>query len=71
MICYNKLTAGSKDEKEVQAMEELYEIGNAFAALNEEGQEEFLAFIRYAAARLKTGDSVQAIWSDYLAKASK
>ena len=29
---------------------------------------DFIAFLRYCSERLKRGDSVQAIWSDYQAK---
>lgn len=32
-------------------------------------EDNFIAFLRYCSERLKRGDSVQAIWSDYQAKA--
>lgn len=37
--------------------------------IEREGHTDYVNFLLYCFARLNTGDSVQAIWSDYLAKA--
>lgn len=41
----------------------------ALRAEGGDGDGDFIAFLRYCSGRLNTGDSVQAIWRDFLEKA--
>ena len=41
----------------------------ALRAKGGDGSEDFIAFLRYCSGRLDKGDSVQAIWRDFQAKA--
>ena len=72
-MCYNHYAAGgyqnlrSRDDMEHNGIEAYVELRATYSAIVDEGeQERFISFLRYCAERLEKGDSVQAIWSDYL-----
>lgn len=50
-----------------QESAEMKELSQKMLSAGCEGN--FIAFLRYCSERLKKGDSVQAIWNDYQAKA--